>query len=65
MVEFGRVKGKVRFRVSTEKLYGRVPEKRRISVSTKKWKNRGEDRVKVQTVRVPKHYLDEYLKMVE
>ena len=26
MVEFGRVKGKVRFRVSTEKLYGRVPE---------------------------------------
>ena len=65
MVEPGRVPGKCRIRASTEKLSGRVPKNARISVSTGKWKNPGEYREKVESVRVLKNFLDKYRKMVE
>ena len=65
MVESGREPVIGRNPASTEKLSGRVPEKRRISVSTKKWENPGENRRKVETLRVPKKYLAVYLKRVE
>ena len=65
MEESGRVPGNSRIRVSIEKLYRRVPEKVRISVSTEKWKNPGEYREIVESVRVSKKCHDEYEKMVE
>ena len=65
MVESGRVQGKGRIRASTGKLSGRVPKNARMSVSTGKWKNPGEYREKVESVRVPKNCPDEYLKTLE
>ena len=65
MVESKREPVKGRNCGSTEKLSERVPENGRISVSTKKRQNPGEDWLKVETVRVPKKYPDEYLNMVE
>ena len=65
MVESGRVPGKGRIRPTIEKLSGRVSEKGRISVSTRNWWNPGEYREKVESVRVPKNYPDEYRKRVE
>ena len=55
MVESGRVPGKHRFRASNQKLSPRVPEKGRMSVRTKKWKNPGEYREKVESMRVLKN----------
>ena len=64
MVESGRVPVKGRNNASTEKLFGRVLESGRISVSAEKWWNSGEYREKLESVRVPKNYPDEYLKRV-
>ena len=64
MVETERLLGEGRIRASTKKLSGRVPEKGRISVNTEKWKNPGEYTEKVESVRVPKNFLDEHLKRV-
>ena len=44
---------------------GRVPKICIISVSIGKWKNPGEYREKVESVRVLKNFLDKYRKMVE
>ena len=65
MVESGWVPGKDRIRASIEKLSGREREKGWISVSTEKWKNPGEYREIVESVRVSKKCPDEYEKMVE
>ena len=65
MVESGRVQGKGRIRASTQKLSGRESKNGRISVSTGKWLNPGENREKVESVRVLKNYKDEYRKRVE
>ena len=65
MVESGRVQVKGRICASTEKLYGRLPKYGSISVSTATWKNLGEYREKVESVRLPKNCSDEYLKTVE
>ena len=54
MVESNRVSGKCRIRMSIEKVCRRVREKGRMSVSTEKWKNPGEYREKVESVRVSK-----------
>ena len=53
MVESNRVSGKCRIRMSIEKVCRRVREKGRMSVSTEKWKNPGEYREKIESVRVP------------
>ena len=55
MVEPRRVSGKGRIRPSTEELSGRYSEEGTICVSTQKWKNLGEYREKVESVRVPKN----------
>ena len=60
MVKSGQVPKNGRIRVSIQNHSGLVPEKGRISVSTKKWKNRGEYREKVESVRVSKNYVGEY-----
>ena len=65
IVESGRVPGKGRIRASTEKLFGRVPKNGRISVSIGKLWNHSEYWEKIESVRVPKNYPDEYRKMVE
>ena len=65
MVESGRLPGKGRFRASTEKLSGRVLDKGRMSIITQKWLNPGEYREKVDSVRVPKNFPDDYQKRVE
>ena len=65
MVEPGRVPGKGRIRASTEKLSGRVSKNGGISVTTGKWQNPGEYREKIESVRVPKNYSEEFQKMVE
>ena len=62
MVESGRVPGKGRIKASIEKLFRGVPKNGRISVSTEKWKNRGEYRAKIESVRVLKNCPDEYRK---
>ena len=62
MVEFGRLRGKGRIRVSIENHSERVPKKGRISVSTEKWKNPGEYYEKVESVRVLKTIPSEYRK---
>ena len=65
MVDSGRVSAKGRIRASNEKLSGRLPKYGRINVSTAKWKNPGEYREKVESVRVPKNCLDDYPGMFE
>ena len=65
MVESGWVPGKDRIRASIEKLSGREREKGWISVSTEKWKNPGEYREIVESVRVSKNYTDEFRKRFE
>ena len=65
MVEFGRVPRKGRIRASIKKLFGQVQKKCSISVSTGKWSNPGEYREKVESVRVPKNYPEEFRKMLE
>ena len=65
MVESGRVLRKGRIRASTEILSRQVPEKGRMSVSTEKWYNSGNYSEKVESVRVPRNFPDEYLKRVE
>ena len=65
MVKSERVSGKGRIRATIDKLSGRVSEKGRISVSTGNWYNLGEYWEKVESVRVPKIYPDEYQKRVE
>ena len=65
MEESGRVLGKGRIRAIIEIVSRRVPEKGLISVSVKKWKNPGEYREKVESVRVSKKWPDEYRKRVE
>ena len=65
MVESGRGPVIGRNLASTEKLSGRIPENDRISVSLEKWWNSGEHREKVESVRVPKNYPDDYLKRIE
>ena len=57
--------GKGIIRASSKKLSGRVPENGRISVSLEKLWNSGEHREKVESVRVPKNYPDDYLKRIE
>ena len=52
-------------RASTEKLSGPVQKNGWISVSTKKLLNPGEYRQKVEFVRQPKNYPDQYGKMIE
>ena len=65
MEGFGRVRGKGRIRASTETLSERVPKNGRIRISTGKWKDSGEYRDKVESVRVSKNCPNEYRKMVE
>ena len=65
MVEFRRVSGKARIRASIEKLSRGVPKKGRKCVSTGKWHDPGQYREKVESVRVSKNCLGEYLKTVE
>ena len=65
MVESGRESVIGRNPASTEKLSGRVPENGRISASLEKWWNSGEYREKLESVRLPKNYLDKYLKRIE
>ena len=43
----------------------RVPKNARMSVSTKKLFNPGEYQEKVESLRVPKNYLDEYRQMID
>ena len=50
---------------TAEKLSVRVPKNGRIRVSTGKCENPGEYREKVESVRVPRNFPDEYRKMVE
>ena len=65
MVESGRVPGIGRICAIIEKVSRRVPENGRMSMSTEKWKNPGEYREIVESVRVSKKCPDEYEKMVE
>ena len=65
MVESGRLLEKDRIDASNEILSRRVPEKGRMSVSTENWYNSGNYSEKVESVRVPRNFPDEYLKMVE
>ena len=65
MVESGLVPGKGRIRGSIKKLSGGVPEKGPIIVSTEKWKNPGQYREKVDSVRVSKNCHREYQKRLE
>ena len=65
MVESEQVPAKGRIRASIEKLYGRVLEKSRINVNTKIYRNSGEYREKVESVRVSKNCPREYRTRVE
>ena len=65
MIESGRVPGKGRIRASTEKLFEPVPKNGIIRVSTGKWKDLGENRDKVEFVRLQKKCSNQYRKMVE
>ena len=65
MIESGRVPGKGRIRASTVKLCERVLKNGRMRVSTGKWKDSGEYRDKVESVRVLKNCPNEYRKVEE
>ena len=65
MVEYGRVPGKTRIRASIEKLSRRVLDKGQICMSTEKWWIPAEYGEKVESLRVSKNCLGEYLKRVE
>ena len=65
MIESGRVSGKGRIRASVEKLSERVPKNGIIWVNTGKWKDSGENRDKVESVRLQKKCSNQYRKMVE
>ena len=64
MVESGRVPGSGWIRAIIEKVSRLVPEKGRKRVSTEKWKNPGEYREIVESVRVSKNSPEDYKKMV-
>ena len=80
MVEFGRVTRKGIIRATNEKLservsnnyldkyrrtVGREQKNGRTCMNTRNWKNPGEYQGKVESVRVPKNFTDQYRKMVE
>ena len=65
MAESGSVPGKGRIRTSVEKGSRGVPEKGRLYGGTEKLQNRGQYLEKVESVRVSKNCLGEYLKTVE
>ena len=64
-VESRRVPAKDGIRASTKKLSGPVRKNGRISVSTEILFNPGEYGQKMEFVRVPKNYPNQYEKMVE
>ena len=65
MIDSGRVPGKARIHVITEKLSEPVPENGRIWVSTGKRENLGEYREKIEYVRLPKTIRTSIGKIVE
>ena len=65
MEESGSVPGKGRIPTSVEKLSPRVPEKGRLCVRIEKWHNPGQNRQKVESVRVSKNCPGEYRKRVD
>ena len=65
VVESSRVPVKGRIRASIDKVSRRVRENGRMTVCTEKWKNPGEYREKVESVRVSENCPGGYKKMVE